>query len=57
MCCWNLTNLPETPPTFGETENQFASSVSKPFLPVRFLTSLRGSNVKWSGTVKLSGLS
>ena len=56
MCCWNLTNLPDPPPTFSETESQF-SSVSKPILPVRFLTSLRDNNVKWSGKVILSGLS
>ena len=54
MCCWNLTNLLDPPPTFGETESQFASSKSKLFLPDRLLTSLRDSNVKWSGKVILS---
>ena len=53
---WNLTSLPNPPPTFGEAESQFASSESKTFLPVRLLTSLRDSNVKWSGTVILSEL-
>ena len=57
MCCWNLTNLPDPTPTIGETESQFASSKSKPFLPVRLLTSLRDSIVKWSITVILSELS
>ena len=57
MCWWNLTNLPDPPPTIDETESQFASSKSKPFQPVRLLTSLRDTNVKWSGTVILSELS
>ena len=57
MCCWNLTNFPDPPPTIGETESQFASSKTKPFQPVRLLTSLRDSKVKWSGTVILSELS
>ena len=57
VCCWNLTNLPDPPPTIGETESQFASSKTKPFQPVRLLTSLRDSKVKWSGTVILSVLS
>ena len=57
MYCWNLTILPDPPPTFDETESQLASSESKPFLPVRLLLSLRESNVKWSGTVILSELS
>ena len=56
MCCWNLTRLPDSLTTFGETESQFASSKSKPFQPVRLLTSLRDSNVKWSGSVILSEL-
>ena len=53
MFCWNLTNLLEPQPTFGETESQLASSESKPFLTVRFLISLRDSKVKCSGTVIL----
>ena len=57
MCCWNLTNLPDPPPIIGETESQFASSKTKPFQPVRLLTSLRDTKVKWSGTVILSELS
>ena len=57
MGCWNLTNLPDPPPTIGETKSQFASSKSKPFQHVRLLTSLRDSFVKWSGTVILSELS
>ena len=57
MSCWNLTSLPDPPPTIGETENQFASSESKPFQPVRLLTSLRDTNVKWSGRVILSEFS
>ena len=57
MCCWNLTNLPDPPPTIGETESQCASNKTKPFQPVRLLTSLRDSKVKWSGTVILSELS
>ena len=57
MCCWNLTKLPDPPPTIGEIESEFASSKSKPFLPVRLLTSLRDRIVKWSGTVILSELS
>ena len=57
MCWSNLTNLPDPPPTIGETESQFASSKSKPFQHVRLSTSLRDSIVKWSGTVILSELS
>ena len=57
MCCWNLTNLPNPPLTIGENESQFSSSKSKPFQPVRLLTSLRDINVKRSGTVILSELS
>ena len=57
VCCWNLTNLPDPPPTIGEIKSQFASSKSKPFQPVRLLTSLRDTNVKLSGTVILSELS
>ena len=57
MCCWNLTNLPDPSLTIGETESKFASSKPKPFQPVRLLTSLRDSKVRWSGTVILSELS
>ena len=57
MCCWNLTNLPDPPPTIGETESQCASNKLKPFQPVRLLTSLRDSKDKWSGRVILSELS
>ena len=56
VCRWILTNLPDSPPTFGETESQFAWSELNPFLPVRLLTSMRDSNVKWSGTVILCEL-
>ena len=57
MCCWNLTNLPDPPPTIGETKSQFASSKSKMFQSVQLLTSLRDTDVKWPGTVTLSELS
>ena len=57
VCCWNLTNLPDPPPTIGETESQFASNKTKPFQPVRLSTSLRDSKVKWSGTVILREIS
>ena len=57
VCYWNLTNLPDPPPTIGETKSQFASSKSKAFQPVRLLTSLRDSIVKRSGTAIISELS
>ena len=53
----NFNNLFDPPLTFDITESQFASSVPKPFSPVRFLTLLRDSNDKLSDTVILSGLS
>ena len=55
MSCWNLPNLPDPAPNFGETKSKFASSESMPFLLVRLLTSLRDTIVKWSGPVILSG--